>query len=203
MDFRKYLIAIMAFIILTFIVLGYSIVTTMDIAIIANVQKTMSSFSVEIPKIFGNLSYGFKFWIPVLVVALILIIKRKYASAALFFIMMHFGYFISDILKTLIGRERPPIDMRVIPLNNPSFPSGHSLIAMCFWGMCIYLVNRYVKNDVLKWTLMVLCGFMVLFTGFTRLWLGVHYPTDLLGGYIIGLIFVMLFADIEGRIQKD
>lgn len=203
MDFRKYLIIIMIFIILTFIVLGYQSVTTLDIAVIAKVQAAMSSFSTEIPKVFGDLTYGFKFWIPVLLVALLLIIKRKYASAVLMFIIVQLAYCASDVLKTIIGRVRPPMEMRVIPLDNPSFPSGHSLIAMCFWGICIYLINRYVQNDVIKWTLIILCALMIPFTGFTRLWLGVHYPTDLLGGYIIGLIFVLLFADIDKKNQRD
>lgn len=203
MDFRKYLIIIMSFIILTFIVLGFKSVTTIDIAIISHVQKTMSAFSADIPRVVGDLTYGFKFWIPVLVVSLLLIIKRKYVSSILIFFIIEAAYLTSDVLKTIIGRVRPPVDMRLIPLDNPSFPSGHSLLSMCFWGICIYLINRYVNNDILKWTLMVLCGLMIPFTGFTRLWLGVHYPTDLLGGYIIGFIFVLLFADIDKKLQKD
>ena len=55
----------------------------------------------------------------------------------------------------------------------------------------------------MKNTITILAGFMILFTGFTRLWLGVHYPTDLLGGYTLGLMFVLIYADIEKRLQKD
>ena len=203
MDIRKYLIVLVLFLIVTCLVLGYPFVTNTDISIIAAVQKTMASFSKQIPITIGELTYGAKYWIPVLVLALILIISRKYASAVLLFVTVQMSYFASDVLKTIIGRVRPPMEMRVIPLDNPSFPSGHSLLAMCFWGICIYLVHRYIKNDILKWTLMVLFALMVPFTGFTRLWLGVHYPTDLLGGYLIGFIFVMLFADIQTRIEKN
>ncbi len=203
MDIRKYLIVIVLFLIVTCLAVCYPLVTRVDISIIAAVQNTMSVFSKQIPITIGDLTYGEKFWIPVLIAALILVIKRKYVSAVLMCITLQFSYLVSDFLKMIIGRVRPPMEMRVIPLDNPSFPSGHSLIAMCFWGMCIYLLYRYVKNDALKWILIVLCGLMIPFTGFTRLWLGVHYPTDLLGGYLIGFIFVMLFAEFETRLQKD
>lgn len=203
MDIRKYLIVIMLFLIVTCLVLGFPSVTSADISIIAAVQKTMASFSKQIPITIGSLTYGAQYWIPILIVGLLLIIIRKYASAVLLFITVQLAYFTSDILKTIIGRVRPPMEMRVIPLDNPSFPSGHSLLAMCFWGICIYLANRYVKNNVLKWCLIILFGLMIPFTGFTRLWLGVHYPTDLLGGYLIGFLFVMLFVDFDKRIQKD
>jgi undecaprenyl-diphosphatase len=175
----------------------------MDIAIIANVQSMMSPFSTAFPEAFAHLTYGFRFWILALVVAIALIMGKKYVSMFLMFFTIQFAYVTSDILKTIIGRVRPPMEMQVTPLTNPSFPSGHAFLSMCFWGICIYLANRYIKNDIVKWTLMVLCGLMIPFTGFTRLWLGVHYPTDLLGGYIMGFIFVMLFADIEKRLQKD
>ncbi|MBR6162915.1 phosphatase PAP2 family protein [bacterium] len=203
MDIRKYLIVFVLFLIVTCLAVGFPSVTRLDISIIANVQSAMADFSKQIPITVSDLTYGAKYWIPILIVALILVIKRKYASVVLMLITIQTAYLTSDILKTIIGRVRPPMEMRVIPLDNPSFPSGHSLMAMCFWGICIYLLNRYIKNDALKWTLIVLCALMIPFTGFTRLWLGVHYPTDLLGGYLIGFIFVMLFADIQNRIEKE
>ena len=203
MDIRKYLIVFVLFLIVTCLAVGFPSVTRLDISIIANVQSAMADFSKQIPITVGDLTYGAKYWIPILIAALILVIKRKYASVVLMLITIQTAYLTSDVLKTIIGRVRPPMEMRVIPLDNPSFPSGHSLMAMCFWGICIYLLNRYIKNDALKWTLIVLCALMIPFTGFTRLWLGVHYPTDLLGGYLIGFIFVMLFADIQSRIEKE
>ena len=128
MDFRKYVILLIVFLILTLSVLGFRSITTMDIAIIANVQSMMSSFPTAYPEAFAGLTYGFRFWIPALIVAIILIMARKYVSMFLMFIVVQFAYVTSDILKTIIGRVRPPMEMQVTPLTNPSFPSGHDTV---------------------------------------------------------------------------
>lgn len=104
------------------------------------------------------------------------------------------------ILKFIFSRDRP-----LIPLLKPalgySFPSGHSLMSFAFYGLLIHIAYHYVKNVYVKWILIVLFAMLIILIGVSRIYLRVHYPTDVFAGLAIGIIWLMVSLIILQRME--
>ncbi|MEO6253835.1 MAG: phosphatase PAP2 family protein [Ferruginibacter sp.] len=104
-------------------------------------------------------------------------------------------------LKLFFNRPRPLIPLlKEVP--GLSFPSGHAFMSFVFFGMLIYLVHREVKNKWLKWILIFLLGFMIFTIGLTRVYLRVHYASDVLAGFCFGLMSLVILLWLLRRIEK-
>ncbi len=91
----------------------------------------------------------------------------------------------SAFLKRLIGRDRPPESTRLVVETNPAFPSGHAVAAAAFaTAVCLFLKSR---------TLAALGAVNALAVGVTRLYLGVHWLSDVLAGYALGICVVVVW----------
>ena len=98
-------------------------------------------------------------------------------------------------LKDWINRPRPAAE-HLTEAGNMSFPSGHSMSAIAFYGFLIYLVWRLVDTTWLRWILSLLFGLLILGVGFSRVYLGVHYPSDVLAGFAAGGACLAVFIGI-------
>lgn len=94
------------------------------------------------------------------------------------------------ILKNIVRRPRPAIQ-QLIPISGFSFPSGHATMSMTFYGFLIFLVYRYGKSWW-KYMLMTFLGSLILAIGFTRIYLGVHYFSDVMMGFFLGLLILLV-----------
>lgn len=94
------------------------------------------------------------------------------------------------ILKRFVDRARPGIE-HMVSVETLSYPSGHAMSAMAFYGFLIYLFYRFKINIVLKIVIMLLLALLIFSIGFSRVYLGVHFPSDIAGGYIAGFIWVV------------
>ena len=102
------------------------------------------------------------------------------------------------LLKNILQRPRPT-EYRIIEETGYSFPSGHSMVSMAFYGYLIYLIYKYVKNKYIKWTLIVLLSILICSIGISRIYLGVHYTSDVLGGFLISLSYLIVYTLIVNR----
>ena len=93
-------------------------------------------------------------------------------------------------LKQLINRARPTLE-HLVTVKTLSYPSGHAMTAMAFYGFLIYLIFTFKFKKVLKFTIITLLGFLILSIGISRIYLGVHFPSDILGGFAAGFIWVV------------
>lgn len=93
-------------------------------------------------------------------------------------------------LKLFFGRARPSIE-HLVSVETLSYPSGHAMAAMAFYGFLIYLLFHIKMAKWLRWLLCVVFAVFIFLVGMSRIYLGVHYPTDVAGGFIAGLIWVM------------
>lgn len=92
-------------------------------------------------------------------------------------------------LKKVINRARPDIEHLVV-VESLSYPSGHAMSAMAFYGFLIYLSFRIKIAKWLRFLVCFLCVFLILGIGISRIYLGVHFPSDVLGGFTAGLIWI-------------
>jgi undecaprenyl-diphosphatase len=104
------------------------------------------------------------------------------------------------VLKRAINRARPSLE-HLVSVNTLSYPSGHSMSAMAFYGFLIFLCIRTGMQRSLRILLIAVLALLILSIGISRIYLGVHYPSDVVGGWIGGLIWVafctVLFSLID------
>ena len=100
---------------------------------------------------------------------------------------------LNQILKYIIQRPRPT-EYRIIDESGYSFPSGHSMVSAAFYGFLIYLIFKNVKNKYLKWGLIILLSFLIIMIGTSRIYLGVHYTSDVLAGFLISISYLIVFT---------
>lgn len=94
------------------------------------------------------------------------------------------------VLKRVINRARPDIE-HLVAVETLSYPSGHAMSAMAFYGFLIYLFYRFKMNKYLKFSSILLLTLLILSIGLSRIYLGVHFPSDIAGGFIAGAIWVI------------
>lgn len=104
-------------------------------------------------------------------------------------------------LKLLFNRHRPLIPL-LEPAKGLSFPSGHAFMSVCFYGLLMIIIWKEEKpHPVLKWTLLLIVVTLLLSIGFSRIYLRVHYFTDVLAGFCIGSFWLLLSSFMIDRIR--
>jgi len=93
---------------------------------------------------------------------------------------------IYKVIKTVYARPRPDIGFYLIEQGGLSFPSGHSMTGLVFYGLLIYFITEYGKENRAQKALISLLVVLIVLIGFSRVYLGVHYPTDVLAGWFLG-----------------
>ena len=128
------------------------------------------------------------------IVGVILFIRKNWWRLLALFLGVAIGQAVLNILKVIFQRPRPQTEMYVFSY---SFPSGHVFSATVIYGFCIYLTFRFIKNATVKWLLSAVLALPILLIGFSRIYLGVHWLSDVLAGYVAGfawLLFSIFFA---------
>lgn len=112
------------------------------------------------------------------------------------------GMLLNLLMKSLFARARPLFDDPLLILHTFSFPSGHAMASTVFYGMCVALV--FASQHTWRWQLLALCVamVMVLAVAFSRVYLGVHYPSDVLAAIFQGLAWLALSLVVVGVVQR-
>lgn len=138
--------------------------------------------------------------IPVCII--LIIIFRKSIEKILIPLNLVITFVANQLLKRIIARPRPNL-YRLVEETGFSFPSGHSMISMAFYGFIIYLIYRKVKNLYIKWTLCITLSILIVLIGITRIYLGVHYASDVIAGFFISIAYLTLFTNvIKNKIKE-
>lgn len=123
---------------------------------------------------------------------LLLMLRKK-----TYFILPFTSIFIKLINifgKAITNRPRPNI-LRLISINESSFPSGHSMLSITIYGLLIYIIYSNIYKNSVKWILIILLCLIIILIGISRIYLGVHYFTDIVGGYILGIIYLLVITN--------
>ena len=105
------------------------------------------------------------------------------------------------IVKNIIRRDRP-IDINLIIENGFSFPSGHSMVSFAFYGFIIYYVYCSHLSKLGKTIIISILTLLVLMIGLSRIYLGVHYASDVIGGFVLALVYLIIFIKYIYKKEK-
>jgi len=94
-------------------------------------------------------------------------------------------------LKYIFHRRRPAQPL-LYQVKGMSFPSGHAIMAVTFYGMLIYIIMHTISNGIIKWLMIIPLLMLIQLIGFSRIYLRVHYASDVLAGYMIGLLWLLI-----------
>lgn len=109
---------------------------------------------------------------------------------------------INKIIKNLIQRERPDQIYHLISQGGYSFSSGHSITSIFVFGILIYLVRVNVKNRTVANILTAVIAVPMVCIGLSRIYLGVHYPSDVLAGWALGIAVMVVIIEIADRLRR-
>mgnify|MGYP004455906777 CR=1 FL=1 len=166
-------------------IIGYEIIS----------KFLISDFVTPIAKFITN--FGGAIFLIVLTIVLFTVIKNKKIGASIFSNLV-IVTILNQLLKGILQRPRPT-EYRIIEETGYSFPSGHSMISMAFYGYLIYLIYKYVKNKYIKWTSIVVLSLLICAIGISRIYLGVHYTSDVLGGFLISISYLVIFISAVNK----
>ena len=166
-------------------IIGYKMVSTFLI----------SDFATPIAKFVTN--FGGAIFLIVLTVLLVTIIKNKKIGLSIF-ANLTIVTILNQLLKRVLQRPRPT-EYRIIEETGYSFPSGHSMVSMALYGYLIYLIYKYVENKYVKWILISLLSVLICLIGISRIYLGVHYTSDVLGGFLISISYLVIYISAVNK----
>jgi undecaprenyl-diphosphatase len=121
-----------------------------------------------------------------------MLIKKEYELMRLILIAVVGGALLSFIMKELFARERPPLVYHLLTVKSLSFPSGHAMMSSVVYLTLGALLAKAQQNNNLKIYVLLVALLLVFLIGISRIYLGVHYPTDVFAGWSIGLVWASL-----------
>lgn len=166
-------------------IIGYKIISTFLI----------SDFATPIAKFITNFGSAI-FLITLTVILFILIKNKKIGLSILTNLVVIAG--LNQVIKRILQRPRPT-EYKIIEETGYSFPSGHSMVSMAFYGYLIYLIYKYVKNKYIKWISIIALSILICFIGISRIYLGVHYTSDVLGGFLLSISYLIIYVSVVNK----
>ncbi len=150
------------------------------------VNPTLTIFFAHVA-FFGS---GPLFWWLAVLLLVILLLKKEWWTSLDLLVIVLVGNRLLSFLKNFFHRARPL--PQLVPEHGYSFPSGHAFQSMVAYGFIIYLTCKLVRNCRLRGLIFILCPLLILLIGFSRIYLNVHWLTDVLGGFCAGFSWLML-----------
>ena len=134
--------------------------------------------------------------VPLLAVAVFALYRRGWRLSAVLLVVSTGGSIVlTTVLKGVFQRTRPELFDSGYQASFYSFPSGHATVAVGFYGM-LTVILAYRLRGAARWAVAACGVLVVLLIGFSRLYLGVHYPTDVLAGYLSALLWLVCVGGV-------
>jgi len=137
-----------------------------------------------------------------IVVVISFAVRKWGREAKLFAITMIGGSLLNMTLKLAFRRARPVPFFNLTPPETYSFPSGHSLMSCCFFGALAAILTARIKRRSVRVMVWTFATVMFLLIGFSRIYLGVHYTTDVIAGFAAALIWILIIRFVEIELER-
>lgn len=161
-----------------------------DRAVLKSIRLALSPYPSYIPAFVTEFGRANQLLWPQIAACSVLVSHGKYLKAFLLVFFTQGAFLLTDLIKNFVCRERPSV------YHGFSFPSAHTSTTTCFLGILIYLTLHYVKNEFWRYFITIVFSVWIFLVALSRMWLGVHYLTDVIGGFFLGFLLVNLYIII-------
>ena len=149
-------------------------------------------------KLFTNLGGA----LVLIIVSLLMLFFVKNKKIVLIIIInLIIAFLFNDLLKIIFQRSRPDSINWIINERGYSFPSGHAMVSMSYYGFLGYLT--YLSSYKHKWIIISLLSIIIILIGLSRVYLGVHYLSDILAGFLVSIIYLSIFTIIYDNLVNS
>jgi undecaprenyl-diphosphatase len=135
--------------------------------------------------------------------AIVLFRHHRSAYVAGLLVSVVGSFTFSYFLKLVVARGRPLPSLAAIDASGYSFPSLHAACSMALYGFLAYMIWKLLRPSNHRAPLIIVVSFLIALIGFSRLYLGVHYPSDVIAGYSIGGFFLWLGILIAIQLERQ
>ncbi|HLO15956.1 MAG TPA: phosphatase PAP2 family protein [Anaerolineales bacterium] len=195
---------------LSFGALGYNLLTHGPLVQldITTYKELLATARAAPPSVNEIMLFGFfigKQVVQVIVTILTLyfLYQRFWPELGMLWISSAAGSVVWNFIIAYFARPRPPEQTGLVITTIPSFPSGHAMSALICYGFLAYLLVPKMPSRFWKWTVSIAAALIILFDGFSRVFQGGHYLTDVLAGYALGIAWAgLVYTIIEGIFMK-
>lgn len=185
------IIVIILFILNTYLVISNKI-TTIDNLIHNYIISIRNPKLTSILLVITNISSAYA----LIAISIILLLSLKKKKIPLLMSINLITAFITNqIIKSIIQRPRP-LGINLVTEKGFSYPSGHSMVSMSYFGYLIYLIYKSNKSNKTKIFLISLISLIISLIGFSRIYLGVHYFSDVIGGFLLSFIYLNIYPRV-------
>ena len=199
---KKIIFLITLFVVFTLIVKLCPVVTQWDRAFIVFVQDKLEFLPYTIPMLPDLSLYSVMIAMPLIIGGFWGIKCKKYIEVVFLWSIPLITFLLNCIVKPVIHRPRPPFELQaVVHPDSYSYVSSHSLITLCLWAFVTYLVCKNSNSSVLKRSVLIFSIVWILFVGFSRVWIGVHNPSDVIGAYLLGSVLVVCYVSLLEKLK--
>ncbi|NLM04604.1 MAG: phosphatase PAP2 family protein [Clostridiales bacterium] len=193
MEYNKRIIFLNVFLIILFFIVGFMVKGLdtgifFDVKIMDYIHNNTRDIGISTMKIISHMASA-KFIIPITILIFLYMYKNENIKGIkLLFLSTLGSYMLNEILKHIFVRTRPFAYFLVMQ-GGYSYPSGHSMVAMSFYTSMTYLLTKAIDDKKLHKVLWTVNALIILLIGFSRIYLGVHWPTDVLAGFGVGYCY--------------
>lgn len=198
LNWNYVIISLILFAVIMLMVMYMPNIREIDGNILHSIRLALSPYPISFAQFVSEFGRANHLLWPQIAAGSVLVSQKRYMKCFLLVFFTQASFVITDFIKEFVCRERPTYNC----YPGFSFPSGHSSTTMCFLGILIYLVLHYAKSDFWRYFLTAIFGLWIILVGISRLWLGVHFPTDVLAGMLLGFLLVNLYIIISKSLSK-
>ena len=193
---KKYILLI--FLIIFFIIDTIFVVTGNTVGFDMAIYNAVRSINNSFFDIYFKFTTSFcdPIVIILLLVVLFINLPKKYPINCC--LLVGSGWVTNFIIKNIIRRDRPNV-LRLVKESGYSYPSAHAMTSVILYGYLIYLINKKISNKKLRISLEILLGVLIFSICISRIYVGVHFASDILGGMILGLAILMLMISLNKK----
>jgi undecaprenyl-diphosphatase len=188
MDKKLVLTSITSLVIFISLIIFEKFLTNIDISINHLITLIQLPFFIIVSKGIGILFDTYSMIIISLIISIILWLRSSKKDAIFFSTIMLLNGAVIELLKIIINKARPINEL--VNETNQAFPSGHTTTAVVFFGLLTYLIFKRTKSSITRITTVIASITLILLISFSRLYLNVHWFTDILGGLALGLFIL-------------